>query len=127
MVVVIACIWFSNNVLDGQFLSLGPNWVTAPHYGLQRNTTLAKVFPLETRCDVMIMGSGGGLETYRFKCILAPNSITRYVFLLMWFWYALLLFVNSTNVLLTVSMMGRSYWIRAMYLIRAVGSRKVLK
>ena len=125
--VVLICIWFSNRVLDGKFYSLGINWIMAPQYNVTRNATLARVFPLESRCLVKVYGTGGTPEHHNFKCILAPNSITQYVFLLMWFWYSTLLIINFVNVLLIIAMMTQSYRVRAMYLIRAVGSRKVLQ
>merc|ERR1712018_710708 len=45
----------------------------------------------------------------------------------MWFWYAMLLIVNVVNLALIISMILNSAKVRSIYLIRAVGSRKLRK
>ena len=122
--VVLSCFIFSNSVLDGNFLKLGSSWIS-PTDGVNRTTVLNKIFPLVSRCIVRIRGEGGGVEDINLKCILSPNAVTRYVFLIMWFWYVFLLIINTLNVLLNVGMMGHSYRLRVIYLKRAMGSRKV--
>ena len=123
--VTMSCFLFVNQVLDGKFFKLGTNWINPPS-GLSKNDVLEQVFPLKSRCNVRIGGTGGGdPENHQFMCVLAPNSITRYVFLFMWFWYVFSLVVSTLNLLLNIGMMGHSYKLRALYLVRAVGSRKV--
>lgn len=123
---VIICIWFTNIVLDGRFVSLGFYWIISPKYDIPRSTVLSTVFPLSSHCGVQIMGTGGSLETYNFKCLLPPNVMLQYFILIMWFWYGMLLFVNSINLLLVICMVAQSAKIRGLYLIRAVGSKKVI-
>ena len=115
---------FANSVLDGKFLTLGSKWLSPPD-GMNRSTILDEIFPLVSRCHVNIWGEGSKLETINLKCILSPNAITRYVFLIMWFLFVILLVINPLNVLLNIGMMGHSYRLRVLYLKRAMGSTKV--
>ena len=124
---VMFCIWFTNIVLDGRFVSLGVHWITSPKFGIDRSKVLSAVFPLASRCTVKIGGTGSGLDTHNFKCLLPPNVMLQYFILIMWFWYGMLLFVNSINLLLVICMLANSAKIRGLYLIRAVGSRKVIQ
>ena len=90
-----------------------------------RGAVLAKVFPLESNCMVKVSGATGELETYNLKCLLPPNAYLQYIFLILWFWYAMLLLVNFINLLIVVMMMANSARVRSIYLTRAIGSRKV--
>ena len=105
-------------------MKFGINWIIADN-PLNRSSILSYVFPKQSRCLIPTYGTGGGLQYHNMKCIVASNSITQYIFLIMWFWYAALLVINSVNVLINILMMGPSYNVRALYLTRAVGSRKV--
>ena len=118
------CFWFSNCVLDGQFISYGRNWISPPN-NFSRATVLDQVFPNMARCDYAVGGTGGGREITNLKCILAPNSVTRYVFLIMWFWFVILALVNIINVFFITGMMKHSFRLRILLLKRAIGSRKV--
>ena len=120
------CIWFTNFVLDGRFLSLGFHWITSPSVGVERTKALAIVFPLESNCAVAIKGSSGNSNIYNFKCLLPPNVMLQYFILILWFWYGMLLVVNVVNLLLIISMLANSSRLRGMYLLRAVGSKKVI-
>lgn len=134
---VLGCVWFTNKVLDGRFRTLGYDWVMAEggaEYAqvvdakdgmTMRTEILARIFPKRTSCTITYMGGGGGIHTQNFYCVLAPNVLSQYVFLIMWFWYGFLLICHSINMFLIIGMMCSSTNIRAMYLTRAVGSRKV--
>ena len=138
---VLGCIWFTNRVMDEKFFLLGHKWVkssivwereTVNHTwnigwnpAHARGAVLAKVFPLESNCMVKVSGTTGELETYNLKCLLPPNAYLQYIFLILWFWYAMLLLVNFVNLLIVVMMMANSAWVRSIYLTRAIGSRKV--
>ena len=116
--------WFTNLVIDGQFLFLGFNWMFSSKFE-DKKKVLARIFPLESNCEVKIMGSGAGEDTTHFKCLLPPNVLLQYIILVLWFWYAMLLVVNVLNLALIISMLLNSAKVRSMYLMRAVGSRKV--
>ena len=124
VIVVLGCFMLSNRVLNGKFMKFGIHWMIADN-PLNRISVLSYVFPKQSRCLIPTYGTGGGLQYHNMKCIVASNSITQYVFLIMWFWYVALLVINSVNVLINILMMGPSYHVRALYLTRAVGSRKV--
>ena len=91
-------------------------------------TVLDTVFPKMTRCDYRTIGTGGSSEPEKrnLKCLLAPNSVTRYVFLIMWFWFIILAVINILNVLFIIGMMKHSFKLRVLLLKRAIGSRKVI-
>jgi len=129
--------------MDEKFFLLGPKWVkssivwereTVNHTwnigwnpAHARGAVLAKVFPLESNCMVKVSGATGELETYNLKCLLPPNAYLQYIFLILWFWYAMLLLVNFINLLIVVMMMANSAWVRSIYLTRAIGSRKLIR
>jgi hypothetical protein len=123
-ITVSICFLFSNHVLDGQFLNYGRDWILAPN-SFAKTRVLDQVFPNMARCDYRTIGSGGGPETRNLKCILAPNSVTRYVFLIMWIWYVILGWINILNLLFIIGMMKRTFRLRVLLLKRAIGSRKV--
>ena len=116
--------WFTNLVIDGQFLFLGFNMMFSSKFE-DKKKVLARIFPLESNCNVTITGTGGGEDITNFKCLLPPNVLLQYIILVLWFWYAMLLVVNVLNLALIISMLLNSAKVRSMYLMRAVGSRKV--
>ena len=58
-------------------------------------------------------------------CVLAPNALTEKIFVILWFWYGLLALITGLNLLLIISMVFPSAFIRKWYLARAVHSKKV--
>ena len=125
VLIVIFCIWFNNLVLDHKFLRLGVNWAMAASFGSEQNQALAQIFPLESNCLIRIAGKGGKFDEHNLKCLLPPNVLLQYIIVIIWFWYAMLLIVNVLNLALVVSMLLNSAKVRSMYLLRAVGNRKV--
>ena len=134
MVNDLACIWFTNKVLDGKFYTLGLDYIMADRtpegfpidamdHKFTRAETFERIFPLRASCNVNIKGTGGGRELYAFVCVLAPNVLSRYVFLTLWFWYGALVILNTISIVKAMLLgVGR---LRASYLIRATGSTKV--
>ena len=125
MLNVIFCIWFNNQVLDHKFLSLGVKWAMAANFGLERNQALSQIFPLESNCKTRIGATGGEEDVLHLRCLLPPNVVLQYLIVIIWFWYAMLLVVNVLNLALVLSMLLNSAKVRSMYLLRAVGNRKV--
>ena len=143
---VLVAFWFNNLVLDGDFAWLGWNWAiapngvlsydfksTAPAFNNFNNGTkmnkeelLYRTFPRRAACEVPTRGSGGDLQKTNYYCILGPNSLSQYLFVLLWFWYALLLIINALNLLRIIFMIFRIGAFRNVYLMSAVGSYKVL-
>ena len=119
------CIWFTNHVLDDKFFPLGLNWMMGADIGTSRNQVLGQIFPLESNCKVYFQGYGGSNDIKHWKCLLPPNVILQYIILVLWFWYAMLLIINVLNLALILSMLLNSAKVRSIYLLRAVGNRKV--
>ena len=135
---VLLCFWFNNFVLDGDFYWLGPKWSKAPWgetiepshvVGDQMNKAelLYRTFPRRAECKVAFGGGGGGVQKLNYYCVLAPNVLSQYVFLILWFWYASLLFINGLNLVRNLLMVLRVGTIRNVYLMKAVGSTKVIE
>ena len=137
---VLVCIWFNNLVLDNDFYTLGVNWANAPFGNntvnnldnpdgeMNKAEVLYKPFPRRASCKVRYYGTGGSWvpDTHNYFCVLAPNVISQYIFLILWFWYGFLLFINTVNLLRTLLMVLRFTIIRNLYLMRAIGSTKVI-
>ena len=133
---VLFCFWFNNVVLDGDFYWLGFKWVGAPYGneikfsdiesdGMNRAELLYKTFPRRAECTVSYVGSGGGIQKMNYYCILAPNVLSQYVFLILWFWYSALLIINSLNLVRNMIMILKIGVVRNVYLMKVVGSTKV--
>ena len=123
-------------MLDGEFLTLGLRWANAKgghkiraddFEGEKMNKAeiLYRIFPRRAECTAKLIGKGGGLEHHNFYCILAPNSLSQYVFLILWFWYLVLLIINGLNLVRNILMVLRIGILREAYLMRVVGSTKV--
>ena len=151
MINVLVAFWFNNLVLDGDFAFLGWNWAIAPNgvlsydfkstapafnnfYNgtkLNKEELLYMTFPRRAECQVHTGGSGGStsaknVQRTNYYCILGPNSLSQYLFVFLWFWYATLLIINVLNLLRIIFMIFRVGAFRNVYLMSAVGSYKVL-
>ena len=133
---VLVVFWFNNLVLDGGFLNLGLRWANAKGgheirvadlegEKMNKAEVLYRMFPRRAECTAKIIGEGGGPENYHSYCVLAPNSLSQYVFLILWFWYLVLLIINGLNLVRNILMVLRIGILREAYLMRVVGSTKV--
>ena len=138
---ILLVFWFNDKVLDGQFLKLGSNWIAAPNGNMSYNEIhdnkipsrdkmnkeelLFQIFPRRAECTVNYWGSGGGKNTINHYCILGANSLAQYIFLFLWFWYALLLAIHVLNLIRIILMIQRIGRIRTIFLMSLVGSTKV--
>ena len=130
---------FTNKVLNNKFYRLGYDYVMAdnlPGFGgavistddkYSRYETLSRLFPLRGTCDVNWFGKGGDRELWQFFCVLGPNVLSRYIFLLLWFWYGILLIFSIGTIAKDTLIIFKSGNLRASFLVRAVGSTKVGK
>lgn len=129
-VVVIFCIYFTNSFLDGTFSDLGYKWMDAylrtdEANGLRARELLEMIFPRMAACNFKSFGLAGGENLGNLMCVLAPNALSEKIFVILWFWYGLLALITGLNLLLIISMLFPSAFIRKWYLARAVGSKKV--
>ena len=134
--------WINNSLLDGDFLWLGAKWATAPSgtVDLTRSSTfkdfngekmnkeelLYRTFPRRAECKLNFIGTGGDMETTNYYCILGANSLSQYIFLLLWFCYAIIIFINVLNLLRVVLMVLKVGHLRSLYLSTVIGTPKVM-
>ena len=143
---IFVAFWFNNLVLDGDFAWLGWKWAIAPNGEISYNTKsentklasdieqgtmnkeelLFQSFPRRAACEVGWQGSAAGIQRKNYVCILGPNSLSQYVFLLLWFFYAALLIINVLNLVRIFFMIFRVGIFRNSYLMSATGTKKVL-
>ena len=83
------------------------------------------IFPRMAQCDFKSFGFSGEENMANQLCVLAPNALSEKIFVILWFWYGLLAFITGLNLLLIISMVFPSAYIRKWYLARAVHSKKV--
>ena len=134
----LGCVFFTDKVLDGNFYRLGYDYLMADYiYGFSgsvmpdddkysRYETMARLFPLRGSCDVQFFDKGGKKTTWNFYCVLGPNVLSRYIFLLLWFWYVVLVILTIGTIWKDMLIMFNSGKLRATFLVRAVGSTKVI-
>jgi hypothetical protein len=130
LVVVIFCIYFTNSFLDHTFNDLGYKWMEAylrtdEAKGLRAREFLEMIFPRMASCDFKSFGFSGQVNKGNYICVLAPNALSEKIFVILWFWYGLLALITGLNLLLIISMVFPSAFIRKWYLARAVHSKKV--
>ena len=134
---VLAIFWFNNLVLDGDFLWLGVNWFNAVSdceghatkgegEKITKTELLSRVFPRKAECTVDYYGSSGK-NHHNFICVLPSNSVSQYVFLILWVWYVALLIISGLNLVYTILTVLRIGGLRNACLIKVVGSTKVTK
>ena len=139
---VIVVFWFNDKVLDGDFTSLGPNWIGAPNGDINytqihdnkgptndemnKGEILTRTFPKRAECTVNWFGSTGEEQVTNYYCILGANSLAQYLFLFLWFWYTLLLIINVLNLVRIILMIQRIGPLRNVFLMSVVGSTKVI-
>ena len=89
----VMCIINFNTFLDGNFWSIGSNsWPFQEDEARRR--FMKKVFPRLAMCKWRQFGTGGGIETTNYLCMLNSNIITEKIFNILWFW---LLFLTITS------------------------------
>lgn len=126
LAVVIFCIYFTDEFLDGSFKDLGYQWVQAQYSEkTSAKEYLEYIFPRTASCDFKHGGITGGSDSKNHLCVLAPNALSEKIFVILWFWYIMLFLITSLNLILIISMMFPSSSIRKLYLTRAVLTRKV--
>ena len=142
---IFVAFWFNNLVLDGGFAWLGWNWAIASNGKISYDTEanydmtsdieqgtmnkeelLFQSFPRRAACEVGWQGSAAVIQRKNYVCILGPNSLSQYLFLLLWFFYAALLIINVLNLVRIFLMIFRVGIVRNTYLMSATGTNKVL-
>ena len=124
-------------VLDGDFLWLGVNWFNAVNdceghaakgegEKITKTELLSRIFPRQAECTVNYYGSSGK-NHHNFICVLPSNSVSQYVFLILWVWYVALLIISGLNLVYTILMVLRISGLRKAYLLKVLGSSKVKK
>ena len=101
------------------------------YYSKKFQSTSAKeylelIFPRTASCNFKSGGIAGGPNLGNLLCVLAPNALSEKIFVILWFWYGILALITSLNLILIISMMFPSSFIRKLYLARAVLTRKVI-
>ena len=139
---ILLVFWFNDKVLNGDFLKLGLNWIAAPNgtlsyseikdnkgpsrHKLNKEELLFQTFPRRAECTVNWQGDGGDTNKLSHYCILGANSLAQYIFLFLWFWYALLLAVHVLNFVRIILLYLRIGRVRNFFLKSLVGSTKVI-
>lgn len=90
-------IYFTNQFLDGQFYSLGFNFIKDDFTGSM--DVLDIVFPKVTKCDFFKYGPSGSIQRHDALCVMALNIINEKIFVVLWFWYAIMVVVSITGFL----------------------------
>lgn len=80
----------------GDFKTYGTEWIEMMKVGQNYTTEVKdKLFPKMVACEVKRWGASG-IEEEQGMCVLAPNVINQYLFLILWF---CLVFVMACNIL----------------------------
>ncbi|XP_063684852.1 innexin inx2-like isoform X3 [Bolinopsis microptera] len=82
----------------GDFQTYGYDWITQfPEPDNYSTSVKHKLFPKMVACEIKRWGTTG-LEEENGMCVLTPNVIYQYVFLIMWFALTITIFTNFGNI-----------------------------
>lgn len=85
-------IYCTNWFLRGQFYDLGIKFWQEDFAG--RMDVLDTVFPKITKCDFYKYGQSGSIQRHDALCVMALNVVHEKIFVVLWFWYAILLIIT---------------------------------
>ena len=51
---------------------------------------MCSLFPTEVSCSIPVVGAAGESQTLNGLCVLTQNIINEKIYLVLWWWYALL-------------------------------------
>jgi hypothetical protein len=132
--------WF----LSGQFQNYGLDWMRylrgensslifnpATEASLPSNliSPMDKMFPKVTKCSFKTFGPSGGIVNYDILCVLSLNVIHEKIYLILWFWFALLFFLSCVGTFYRVFLWAFPSARNSLLLRRTVGKddRVILK
>ncbi|XP_043236831.1 innexin inx2-like [Amphibalanus amphitrite] len=88
---VIANIFITDRFLGGQFLRYGPRVLS--HFITGSGTSaspMSETFPKLTKCNFQLVGGSGSVETIDSVCVMPLNILNEKIYMVLWFWLALL-------------------------------------
>ena len=88
---VIANIFITDRFLGGHFLRYGPRVLAHFARGSgTRASPMSETFPKLTKCNFQLVGGSGSIETIDSVCVLPLNILNEKIYMVLWFWLALL-------------------------------------
>lgn len=103
--------FFSSNNSDGFFMTYGLKYPEIADFYYPGVNTQDTIFPLLTKCTFLKVGPSGDMQNHDALCVLGLNVYNRYIFLIMWYWF-LMLIVLLTLVLIHRILIMLSPWLR---------------
>jgi len=96
---LVAQMWFVNLMLSGQFLRLGIEWLNYNHSNDENADPLIRIFPRMAKCVFHKYGYSGSIETSDSMCFLTLNIVNEKIFVILWFWFAIVFVITSFSLL----------------------------
>lgn len=85
-------IYLTNAFLGGKFYMLGSKFLNDDFTG--KMDVLDVVFPKVTKCSFYKYGQSGSIQMHDALCIMALNVVNEKIYVVLWFWFAVLMFVS---------------------------------
>ena len=100
LVIVTAQIAITNLFLGGHFLTIGTNLLQI-NIG-QNIFPIEQIFPNIAKCTLSSYDTTGLINKRDLFCLLPQNSVHKFVYIALWFWYVILSVVTTIHTLLQI-------------------------
>lgn len=119
LIAVLFAFHLTDALLTGQFYYLGRDWL---HHlkttdlnikEIAENASsnpLDQIFPKMSKCEFRKFGPGGGIINYDLLCVLTLNVLHDKAFLFLWFWFLMLVVIQSCFLLYFLVIFRISDW-----------------
>lgn len=104
LVISILALYLTDEMFSiGSFVSYGSEWATSLPVGDNETTLIKdKLFPKMVACEIKRWGPSG-IEEEQGMCVLAPNVINQYLFLILWFAIIFAIACNCLSILFALT------------------------
>lgn len=104
LIISIMALYLTDEMFEiGSFISYGSEWATKLPVGDNETTLIKdKLFPKMVACEIKRWGPTG-IEEEQGMCVLAPNVINQYLFLILWFAIIFAIACNCLSVLFALT------------------------
>ena len=104
LVASVGIMYFTDQLFEaGSFITYGSEWFASLDKTANNTSFIRdRLFPKMVACEIKRWGPAG-LEEEQGMCVLAPNVMNQYLFLIFWFCLVLVTFSNAISIFLSIS------------------------
>ena len=101
LIILTTQIAITNLFLGGHFLTIGTNLF---QIDIDQNSfSIDQIFPNVAKCTLSAYDPSGFINQRDIYCLLPQNSVHKYVYIALWFWYLILFFITSIHTIIQIT------------------------